>query len=91
MMRKLLARKKKIKSVFRREHNDVLSESPLFNNFGYIFLGCSPFPRRTHRVRTAGMSLSKKNLSRNSCIKRLRENIMKRGRLGLWQIKKEFE
>ncbi|MBQ3784419.1 MAG: hypothetical protein II838_13435, partial [Lachnospiraceae bacterium] len=42
---------------------------------GYIFLGFSPFPRRTHRVRTAGMSLSKKNLSQNSCIKRLRENI----------------
>ncbi len=54
-----------------RVHFNVLSESPLFNNFGYIFLGCSPFPRRTHRVRTAGMSLSKKNLSRNSCIKRL--------------------
>ena len=41
----------------------VLSESPLFNNFGYIFFGCSPFPRRTHRVRTAGMLLSQKNLS----------------------------
>ena len=53
----------------------VLLESTLYHNFGYIFLGFSPFPRRTHRVRTAGMSLSKKNLSRNSSIKRLREYI----------------
>ena len=59
-----------------RDYFNVLSESPLYHNFSYIFLGFSPFPRRTHRVRTAGMSLSKKNLSQNSCIKRLRENII---------------
>ncbi len=60
-----------------RVKDNILSESPLYYNFGYIFLGFSPFPRRTHRVRTAGMSLSKKNLSQNSCIKRLRENMIK--------------
>ena len=60
-----------------RVKDNVLSESPLYHNFGYIFLGFSPFPRRTHRVCTAGMSLSKKNLSQNSCIKRLRENMIK--------------
>ena len=71
-------KQKKLRVVVREQFN-VLTESPLYNNFGYIFLGFSPFPRRTHRVRTAGMSLSKKNLSQNSCIKRLRENILEIG------------
>ena len=65
----------------------VLSASSLYHNWGYIFLEFFPFPRRTHLVRTAEMSSSKKNLSRNSCIKRLRENIYEdRGHLCLRYI-----
>ena len=52
-----------------------LLKSSLYHNFVYIFQG---FPRRTHHVRTAEMSLSKKQLSRNSCIKRLQEHIKRK-------------
>ena len=48
---------------------------PELKKAGCKVWGFSPFPRRTHRERTAGMSLSKKNLPRNSSIKRLREYI----------------
>ena len=38
-----------------------------------------PFSRRTHRVRTAKMSLYIKNLSQNSSFKRFREYIVLNG------------
>jgi hypothetical protein len=43
---------------------------------GYIFDILLPFSRRTHRVRTAKMSLYIKNLSQNSSIRKFREYIM---------------
>ena len=43
---------------------------------GYISDILLPFSRRTHRVRTAKMSLYIKNLSQNSSFKRFREHIV---------------
>ena len=42
---------------------------------GYISDILLPFSRRTHRVRTAKMSLYIKNLSQNSSFKRFQEYI----------------
>ena len=43
----------------------------------------SPFSRRTHRVRTAKMSLYIKNPSRNSSFRRFREHIEKEMRINM--------
>ena len=45
---------------------------------GYISDILLPFSRRTHRVRTAKMSLYIKNLSQNSSFNRFREYIFRR-------------
>lgn len=45
------------------------------NPFGWIFDILLPFSRRTHRVRTAKMSLYNKNPSRNISFRKFREHI----------------
>ena len=48
------------------------------DHFGWISDILLPFSRRTHRVRTAKMSLYIKNLSRNSLYRKFRQYIKER-------------